>query len=256
MYNGDIPSDTTEQVHQLKNIMIARAIHEHGHGDGESYISIRKKLMRDEEINPKLPRDVRFCASLGQFWGSISSKYSRYDERRQYLQGAFEPLLAYLESGSTNPVDDQIEDALTDFSAEEVQRVWKRVLERRENDPEAAITSARSLVEAVCKHILDEAGEQYNSQGELKRLYRQAAGSVNLAPDQQSEQSFRQLLGACNTIVESLYSIRNRFGDAHGQSSSAASPSLRHAELAVNVAGSLAIFLVRTKLEEDTNQLT
>ena len=135
--------------------------------------------MRNRDVGPRLPRDVRVCGSLGQFWGSIKAKYSRYDERRQYLQEEFEPLPAYLESESTSPVDDLVDDVLTNFSAEEVQRVWKRALERRENDPEAAITSARSLVEAVCKHILDEAGEQYNNQGELKRLYRQAAGSMN-----------------------------------------------------------------------------
>ena len=254
MYNGDIPSDPVEQVLRLKNIMIARATHNHAYGDAELYVSLREALMRNRDVGPRLPRDVRVCGSLGQFWGSIKAKYSRYDERRQYLQEEFEPLPAYLESESTSPVDDLVDDVLTNFSAEEVQRVWKRALERRENDPEAAITSARSLVEAVCKHILDEAGEQYNNQGELKRLYRQAAGSMNLAPDQQSEQVFKQLLGACTTIVGSLYSIRNRFGDAHGRSSSAADPSSRHAELAVNVAGSLAIFLVRTKLEEDMNQ--
>ena len=50
------------------------------------------------------------------------------------------------------------------------------------------------------------------------QLYRQTIALMNLAPNQQSEQPFRQLLGACNTIVGSLYAIRNRFGDAHGRS--------------------------------------
>ena len=248
MYNSDIPSDTLEQVLQLRNIMIARATNEGA--DEESYGSLRRMLKRDQDVWAKLPRDVRICSSLGEFWGAISSMYETYEKRKDYLREEFEPLLAYLESGSTSPVDDLVGDALTNFSAEEVHRVWKRARERRGNDPEAAITSARGLVEAVCKHILDEAGEQYNSQD---NLYRKTAVLMKLAPDQQSEQSFRRLLGACKTIVESLYSIRNRFGDAHGQSSSAANPSPHHAELAVNVAGSLAIFLVRTKLDEDMN---
>ena len=254
MYNSDIPSDTLEQVLQLKNIMIARATNDHSSGDAASYISLRRKLKRNQDVWTKLPRDVRTCSSLGQFWGSISSKYKSYNERKHYLQQEFQHLLAYLESDSASPVDDVVDDVLRDFSAEEVRRVWKKALERRDNDPEAAITSARSLVEAVCKHILDEAGVQYNSQDGLKMLYRKAAESMSLAPNHQSDQLFRQLLGACNTIVEGLYSIRNRFGDAHGQGSSAAAPSPRHAELAVNVAGSLAIFLVRAKLEGGMNQ--
>ena len=106
----------------------------------------------------------------------------------------------------------------------------------------------RSLVESVCKHVLEESGEQFN---DWDNIYRQTSQLLNLAPDQQSEQSFRQLSGACNSIVGSLNEIRNRFGDAHGRGSSDAVPSARHAELAVNVAASLAIFIIRTRNEEN-----
>ena len=167
------------------------------------------------------------------------------------MRQEFEPLLSYLESGSSNPVDDAFDDALKNFSAGEVQRVWKRAHERLEAAPDAAITSARSLLESVCKHVLDEAGEQCD---DLDNIYRQAAKLLNLAPDQQSEQAFKQLSGACNSIMGSLNSIRNRLGDAHGRGSSDANPLPRHAELTVNVAGSLALFLVRTALEEGLNQ--
>lgn len=247
----EVLSEPTERVLQLQNIMTARATHSSDQQDDNLYISIRKTLIRDTTMQQRLPQSVRVCRDLEQFWQFIKPKYGTYAERRDYLQREFEPLLSYLEGLPCNPVDDLLGDILKDFSAEAVQNVWNKALERRESDPEAAITSARSLIESVCKHILEEAGEKHSNPDQL---YRQTIALMNLAPNQQSEQSFKQLLGSCNSIVGSLYAIRNRFGDAHGRSSSDTSPLPRHAELAVNVAGSLAVFLVRTHFEKEHNQ--
>ena len=245
----ELPSDRSERVLQLQGIMRARATHKNEPGDEELYISIRKALMQDSDTNQRLPQAVRVCRSLDQFWEFIKPKYSSYAERRDYLQREFEPILDYLDNVSSSPVDELLGGVLQDFSADAVQKVWGKAIERREVDPEAAITLARSLIESVCKHILTESGED---QVNPEQLYRQTIALMNLAPDQQSEQMFKQLLGACYTIVGTLYAIRNRFGDAHGRSEADATPLPRHAELAVNVSGSLAVFLVRTYLEEAT----
>ena len=243
----NIPSERIDRVLQLQNIMMAFATGKGQLGDEDQYASIRKALMQDADTKQRLPQAVRVCRNLDHFWAFIKPKYGTYAERREYLRGEFEPLLQFLENEPNSPVDDLLGDVLQEFSAEAVQKMWVKAIERREADPEAAITLARSLIESVCKHILNEAGED---QGNPDQLYRQTTALMNLAPNQQSEQPFRQLLGACNTIVGSLYAIRNRFGDAHGRSGSDTIPLPRHAELAVNVAGSLAVFLVRTNLEE------
>lgn len=242
-----IPSDKFERVLLLQNTMSACATNRSEPQDNGVYVAIRRSFVQDAAVRERLPEAVRVCRSLEHFWEFIKPKYGTYAERREYLRREFEPLLSHLEGMSTNPVDDLLDDVLEDFSAEAVQKLWEKAIESRERDPEAAITLARSLIESVCKHILDEAGEEY---GSGDQLYRRATALMNLAPDQQSEQSFKQLLGACNSIVGSLNVIRNRFGDAHGRSSSDTEPSPRHAELAVNVAGSLAMFLVKTRLEE------
>ena len=39
-----------------------------------------------------------------------------------------------------------------------VAETWDKARARRQDDPEGAITAARSLLESVCKHILDELG--------------------------------------------------------------------------------------------------
>ena len=77
-------------------------------------------------------------------------------------------------------------------------------------------------------------------------LYRKLAKSLNLAPDGHTEQTFKQILGSCQSIVEGLGALRNKLGDAHSVGPLRARPSIRHAELAVNLAGTMATFLVST----------
>ena len=50
------------------------------------------------------------------------------------------------------------------------------------DDPEGAITSARTLIESVCKYILDEAKITYDDRQDLQKLYKQTAEYLNLAP--------------------------------------------------------------------------
>jgi hypothetical protein len=127
-----------------------------------------------------------------------------------------------------------------------VAAAWQKALERKETDPSGAITAARSLIETVCKHILDEQSVKYKDSDDLPKLYRTTAKSLNLSPSQHSEQLFRQILGGCQSVVEGLGAMRSRYGDAHGRGKSGVPPAPRHAELAVNLAGAMATFLLAT----------
>ena len=245
-----IPTDPIECVLQLKSIMVDRVTHHQGGAESNSlYADIRQMLMRNEDMRNRLPHSVRMCRLLDDLWDFIKPEFPTYASRRVYFNDEFDPLLTFLEERDSNPASDALDASFQDFSIAGVHTLWQKAIERIDNDPEGAITTARSLVESVCKHILEESDEQFN---DWDNIYRRTSQLLNLAPDQQSEQSFRQLSGACNSIVGSLNEIRNRFGDAHGRSSSDAVPSARHAELAVNVAASLAIFIIRTRGEQQT----
>jgi predicted transcriptional regulator len=138
------------------------------------------------------------------------------------------------------------------FDKESIHKVWQGALERRITDPEGAITLSRTLLESVCKHILDDLNISYDDGMELPKLYRLLATALNLAPAQHTEQIFKQILTGCVSIVEGLGALRNKVSDAHGRGRKNVRPAARHAELAVNLAGSLATFLVVTK-EAQTN---
>lgn len=81
---------------------------------------------------------------------------------------------------------------------------------------------------------------------ELHELYKLTANELNLSPSQHTQDIFKQILGGCSAVVNGLGNLRNKLGDAHGQGKMPVRPAPRHAELAVNLAGSLALFLVAT----------
>jgi hypothetical protein len=60
----------------------------------------------------------------------------------------------------------------------------------------------------------------------------------------------KRILGGATSVVEGLGSLRNKIGDAQGQGKKAVRPSARHAQLAVNMAGTMATFIVETWKKE------
>jgi len=105
---------------------------------------------------------------------------------------------------------------------------------------------ARTLLESVCKHVLEESGAVVVDSPDISKLYQQTAKMLNLGPSQHIEQVFKQILGGCIAVVEGLGALRNRLSDAHETGRSGVRPAPRHAELAVNLAGALAVFLLAT----------
>ena len=92
--------------------------------------------------------------------------------------------------------------------------MWQTALVRRVSDPDGAITSARTLLETVCKHILDDVGVDYDAGADLPKLYGLTAKAVSIAPSQQTEPILKQILGGCTAVVEGLGALRNKLGDA------------------------------------------
>jgi hypothetical protein len=236
------PRELLEKVEALQNLLVSYATG--GSGDDLEYRVLREELIADKSITEVLPQFVRTCRDMRQFWAHIS-RFKHYHERRQYLWDEFRPLLERLENQS-QPGEDEVSQTLVRFDQDSVHAVWTRALERRNTDPEGAITLARTLLETVCKHILDATGVQYEDDADLPRLYRLTAKQLNLAPDQHTEQVFRQILGGCSAVVEGLGAVRNRLSDSHGRGRTGAKPSARHAQLAVNLAGAMATFVVES----------
>ncbi|MEO8204652.1 MAG: abortive infection family protein [Chthoniobacterales bacterium] len=218
-----------------------------GPSDGDGYDALRLYFIQHTTLQTYLPVWYPPKRSLHQFWQFIKHKFAHYHERRDFLWSEFDPLLKYCEGGASHPAQKTITEGLTSFDKENINRSWERMVERSKNDPEGAITAARTLLESVCKHILDERKSEYaDAKIELPDLYKQVATELNLSPDQHTLGIFKQILGSCSGIVNGLGGLRNKLGDAHGKGSKHVRPLPRHALLAVNLAGSMALFLIQT----------
>lgn len=217
-----------------------------GRSDDGVYQVARRELMDLPNAKGLLPKFVSAHRTLDSFWGWIKYEAGTYAERRTIIYSAFSPLLDELERNSSSPADKDISELLEKPSVQSISTAWSKALERRTSDPEGAITSARTLLESVCKTILDERDIEYTDKDDLPKLYGKVSGALNLAPDKHSEEIFKTILGGCRSVVVGLGSLRNRLSDAHGKGTQQVRPTDRHAALAVNLSGAMAMFLLET----------
>ncbi|KPQ20613.1 MAG: Abortive infection C-terminus [Halomonas sp. HL-93] len=218
------------------------------------YQALRREFMSDHDLKDLLPPFVRTYRSLDAFWPFIQKQSESYAGRREIIGRAFTPLLDHLEGRNRAPSDQDASEVLERFDAEGVHAVWTKALSRRTSDPEGAITMARTLLETVCKRILDESGKTYTDKEDMPKLYAMVAQELKLAPSQHTEEPIKAILGNATGLVNGIGTLRNRFSDSHGRGGKKpVRPHPRHASLAVNTAGAIATFLVETFSERNGN---
>ncbi|MFT5798132.1 MAG: hypothetical protein ACI84R_002197 [Candidatus Azotimanducaceae bacterium] len=202
----------------------------------------------DPNTKLHLPRFVRDNVDGDGVWAYLKDFHTgngAYAARRKHISEQFPSLLDYLSEVGA-PADTSISATLSRYNADGVSEVWQKALARRKTDPERAITSARTLLEEVCKRVLEDAGLTPQDKWDLSKLYREAANLMTLSPSQHTAETFKRILGGCQSVVENLGGLRNKISDAHGGGPKKVRPSERHAALAVNLAGSMAMFLIDT----------
>jgi hypothetical protein len=243
-----------EAAEELLHFMIDR-VTDGGDVPNDVYKRARATVLANGKAKALAPRCVTLCRDPDSAWSYIKAQdgLGTYASRRQFLRDQFEPLLSGLERFEESPADALVEDAATDLNSDSVTAAWRKALDRRTRDPDGAITSARTLLESVCKTILDDVGEAYGLKDDLPQLYRRVSKALKLAPSDYTEEQFRRILGGATTVVEGLGSVRNRDSDSHGQGRKSYRPAPRHATFAVNLAGSVAVFLMQTHEERQAD---
>ncbi len=230
---------------------------------------LQHTVRNDDWSNKEILRAAGFLEmsrhQIGRFLAALVDPLAQNSERQAELVSAINNVIrhdgyALMEAGRISgsphyrmeeikqgsPSDAAISATLEAFNPDDVHQRWVDAMARRTSDPRGAITLARTLLEDVCKWILTEASEDFKDADDLPTLYRKLAKALKLAPDDHTEQAFKQLLGSCQQIVELLGALRNKLSDAHSSGPKRARPLPRHAELAVNLSGTMATFLVST----------
>jgi hypothetical protein len=119
-----------------------------------------------------------------------------------------------------------------------------------DSDPADAILAARELIESVCHLVIEAHGETAPKNPSLGQLYGQAAELLGLRVeaiegDSEASKAARQVLGGLMSIATGMGELRTRVGRGHGRTSPSPARQ-RHAELATDAAGTLALFILDT----------
>lgn len=120
-----------------------------------------------------------------------------------------------------------------------------------ETSPGDAIGSAKELIEAVCKDIIERSGKSFDKASNPSGLVRQTLKCLELAPEDISDKSrgvdaIKATLNSLANIAHQMDELRALYGSGHGRASSARGLTPRHARLAVGSAATLGLFLVET----------
>ncbi|MCV2514754.1 abortive phage resistance protein [Bacillus subtilis] len=156
---------------------------------------------------------------------------------------------------NTKFIPSEIEEIAGQYNIEQVEIDWQRALNQAKTDPEDAITATRAMVESTLKWILDDTGEEYKDSENLNQIYKKVANLLKLSPDQHGEEMFKQILGSINGVVTGLGALRNAYGDSHGKGKVYYKPSERHAKFAINLSGTLCIYLLETYMASRKSQV-
>ncbi len=216
------------------------------------YIDLTNDLLSNTDINKHLPAFLTTNRTANEFYRYIKHKYQTWEERTKYINSEFENVINHINTLENRVINQSTTKTIEKFNQEYISTEWEKAISRMKNDPEGAITTARTLIETTCKCILDSLTVEYEENLDLPKLYKLTAKNLNLAPDQHTEQIFKQILGGCQSIVDGLGSLRNKLSDAHGKQGKQVKPKSRHAQLAVNLAGIMTTFLLQTFEHQQT----
>lgn len=238
-----------EKAIRLQKILVGISTGTETYKDEEllnDFAECRNSLLSGRRTRRLLPEFVKNYRDLSSFWTFIKIKSPTYEGRRLFIAEEFAPLFEFFEMPQDDfPLDILVLDALK-YSNEYVRELWVKCLERRESDPEGAITASRTLLEGTCRYILDELGEAYDKSDKLPRLFSKTIKALDLAPSEHTEQQFKQIISGGYSIVNGLSSLRNEISDSHAISHGYGRPSHIHSTLCVNTAGVISEFLLAT----------
>lgn len=247
-----------ERVIRIKSQLINCATGD-GYNGPNDYETLRLDWLKHPRLKYLIPSEIREHRTLGEF-RKFTQTLGGYQIRRTFIIDMLGDVLSKLEAEEQSPSDELVTGKISVVDSDHIKEAWAKALERRSSDPDGAITSSRTLLETVCKHILSESGENPDTTTDLPKLYGQVALKLNLSPAQHSESILKQILGGCHAVIDGLGALRNRHSDAHGKAPKSPKPAARHAELAVNLSGSMAAFLLasweyRKEQESSKSQL-
>jgi len=141
-----------------------------------------------------------------------------------------------------------LEEVLRNDSYRSVRTAAARLRERLKADTQASdgvLTASRTLVETVCKTLLDLMDVEYDDKAGLTDISKLLLKALDLHPSTRTEQALKALCQGAINMINGIASLRNAHGDAHGPGQEARALPFRDAELCAYMSCVLAGYCVQ-----------
>lgn len=200
-------------------------------GDSDYSRAISEVLTSVEQRDPALIEGIADHLQLSTWLKTTAPAV-----HQQLYGGAFGALAGVTTASVNNSFD--------------VTRTITRLEQALTSDPELALGSAKELLESVLKLILQAHGDA-NLTDDMPQLWKRVQQhlaldpKVAVAPSPAGQDVLKRMLAGVSQIILGLTEFRNLYGTGHG----GVGPSpleVRHAHLAVTMAGAAATFLMET----------
>ncbi|OHR72163.1 hypothetical protein HMPREF3291_22450 [Bacillus sp. HMSC76G11] len=215
-------------------------------GDYKQARMIILKLCKEQEI--EFPQIFKDCRTVEEFIQFIAYDYnSNYGDNLGYISTQFNEFIDYVDMQNIEVqiihIECEVPKELSyNHILEDISKCENRI---NTGDYSGALTSARSLIEGVCKEILfNIEGIESEDKPSLPELFKDVRNHLNLDPsNQELQKPLKEVVSGLIKVVHGLNEVRNKSGDMHTRKGK---PSLHHALLVVNSAKTVANFLFHT----------
>ena len=136
-------------------------------------------------------------------------------------------------------------------SLEMIEQQVRAIEDAIERVPDFAFDLSKTLIESVCKTILEDIGRPAEPAWDAPKIMRETATNLAILPPghpngAKARDSLRKTLNGLHTTVQGLCQLRNNYGlSSHGRDGFSARLDLRHATLAAQAADTIVSFLYR-----------
>lgn len=119
------------------------------------------------------------------------------------------------------------------------------------SDPPLAISAAKSLIEATCKHVLEALDTSYEEKSDIPVLVKSVQKALKahpdtVAPTAKGRDTIIRVLSNLSQVAIGIAELRNEYGTDHGRTRPSGGLGQRHAHLAAGVAHTYCCFLLET----------
>lgn len=114
---------------------------------------------------------------------------------------------------------------------------------------DSSITKARTLLEETFCYVIEKKNVVPTDSGDIAKLYKQVRTLYNMHTDIGADKRINTLLSGLNSIVSAIAEMRNKDSDSHGVGVNRIAIDEHHARLFVNVAMTMADFILSVEIK-------